>query len=99
MRYLVFLLVPLLIVLQSMLWFGEGGVLELWRLRQAIETQSAENERLRERNRALEGEVEDLKRGLDALGERARAELGMIGETETFFQIVDEVAEERSRRD
>ena len=90
MKYLVAILIPLLLVLQYALWFGEGGVLELWRLKQAIETQALENDKLRERNAALEGEVRDLKKGLEALEERARSEMGMIGKDETFFQIVDE---------
>ena len=90
MKYLVAILIPLLLVLQYALWFGEGGVLELWRLKQSIETQALENDKLRERNAALEGEVRDLKKGLEALEERARSEMGMIGKDETFFQIVDE---------
>ena len=92
MKYLVAILVPLLLLLQYALWFGDGGVLELWRLKQSIETQVKENEKLRERNEALAGEVRDLKKGLEALEERARSEMGMIGKEETFFQIVDETA-------
>lgn len=90
MKYLVAILVPLLLVLQYALWFGDGGVLELWRLKQSISAQLKENDKLRERNAALEGEVRDLKKGLEALEERARSEMGMIGQDETFFQIVDE---------
>jgi len=89
-KYLVAILVPLLLVLQYALWFGDGGVLELWRLKQSISAQLKENDKLRERNAALEGEVRDLKKGLEALEERARSEMGMIGQDETFFQIVDE---------
>ena len=47
------------------------------------------NEKLKERNRLLEIEVVDLKTGLEAIEERARSELGMIGEGETFYLIVD----------
>jgi cell division protein FtsB len=38
----------------------------------------------------LAAEVQDLKSGLDAIEERARSELGMIKEGETFFQIIEE---------
>ena len=51
-------------------------------LESAIEAQRKENESLRQRNRALEVEVNDLKTGLDAIEERARSELGMIREVE-----------------
>ena len=90
MKLLPVILLLLLLVLQWALWFGDGGVLELWRLKQSLEVQQQENEKLRERNDALEGEVRDLKQGLEALEERARSEMGMIGKDETFYQIVDE---------
>ena len=41
------------------------------------------------RNDQLVAEVKDLKEGLAALEERARNDLGMIGASETFFQVVD----------
>jgi cell division protein FtsB len=47
------------------------------------------NEKLKERNRLLEVEVIDLKTGTEAIEERARFELGMIGEGETFYLMVD----------
>jgi cell division protein FtsB len=33
-------------------------------------------------------EVSDLKAGMAAIEERARSELGMIGRSETFYQVV-----------
>jgi cell division protein FtsB len=45
---------------------------------------------MRQRNNALQAEVQDLKKGLDAIEERARSELGMIREKEEFYQIVDD---------
>ena len=49
----------------------------------------ASNQELQARNRALEVEVLDLQNGLEAVEERARSELGMIGKDETFYMIVD----------
>ncbi|HEX22236.1 MAG TPA: cell division protein FtsB, partial [Chromatiales bacterium] len=60
-----------------------------WKLDRAIAVQGAENAQLLERNQALAAEVADLKQGVDAIEERARRELGMIKEGETFFQVVD----------
>lgn len=78
----------LLLLLQYKLWIGDGGLLEVWQLHHSLRTEARENERLRERNKALEAEVRDLKIGLEALEERARTELGMIRDGETFYQIV-----------
>lgn len=90
MRVLITILVVLLFVLQYKLWFGDGGFIDVWQLQRELESQKAENESLRERNVSLEAEVRDLKQGLQAIEERARRELGMIGEGETFYQTVDE---------
>lgn len=62
---------------------------ELRRLQKELAEQHAINERLEARNHALEAEVEDLKKGLGAVEELAREDLGMIKEGETFFQIVE----------
>ncbi|MBT8103882.1 MAG: septum formation initiator family protein [Gammaproteobacteria bacterium] len=58
------------------------------KLRTAVAEQRAQNERLRGRNAALDAEVVNLKQGRDAAEERARTDLGMIGEQETFYQVV-----------
>ena len=50
--------------------------------------QRAENDALGERNHQLAAEVRDLKTGMDALEERARSDLGMISQHETFYQVV-----------
>jgi len=90
MRWLVWLLVVLLVLLQYKLWVGDGSFAEVWDLYQQVEMQREENQQLRERNHALEAEVQDLKQGLGAIEERAREELGMIKEGETFYQIIEE---------
>ncbi|MDY6978263.1 MAG: cell division protein FtsB [Pseudomonadota bacterium] len=90
MRILVAILLILFVLLQYDLWVGDGSLATVWHLKQEIKKQEAENRQLRERNRALEAEVQDLKQGLEALEERARDELGMIKEGETFIQIIEE---------
>ena len=79
----------LLVLLQTKLWFGDGSIKDGWRMKDAIDAQSAENSQLKERNQALIAEVDDLKQGLDAIEERARNELGMVKKDETFYQVVD----------
>ncbi|MDX2312747.1 MAG: cell division protein FtsB [Gammaproteobacteria bacterium] len=88
MKALIVLLISLLALVQFRLWVGEESLAEVWRLRQAIEQQSAENVLFKSRNQRLEAEVRDLKNGLEAVEERARLELGMIRKDEIYFQIV-----------
>lgn len=89
MKLATYTLAALLLLLQYPLWFGTGGVLAIWGINQEIEAQRAENAKLAERNRALAADVIDLKEGLAAIEERARAELGMIKKGETFYQMVE----------
>ena len=88
MRIFAVILGLLVLLLQYRLWISEQGNREVWRLNQAVEAQTAANAEQRERNRQLLAEVTDLKVGLTALEERARSELGMVGNSETFYQIV-----------
>lgn len=88
MKILVVILVAMLLALQYRLWVGDGSLSEVWQLHRAVEAQRAENGRLLARNDALEAEVNDLKNGLAAIEERARSELGMIKNGETFYQII-----------
>ena len=92
MRWLVWLLVVLFVLLQYKVWVGDGSLAEVWDLYQQGELQKQENQRLHERNQALEAEVQDLKQGLDSIEERAREELGMIKDSETFYQIIEDPA-------
>jgi cell division protein FtsB len=77
------------VLLQYRVWVSDHGVREVSRLTAAVEAQAAANVEQRERNRQLVAEVNDLKEGgLTALEERARSELGMVGNSETFYQVV-----------
>ena len=76
------------VLLQYRVWVSDHGVREVSRLSAAVEAQAAANVEQRDRNRQLVAEVSDLKGGLTALEERARSELGMVGNSETFYQVV-----------
>ncbi len=88
-KWVIVVLVLVLVSLQARLWFGEGSLAEVWRLRQSVKLQEQTNAEQHERNQVLEAEVRDLKQGLEAIEERARSELGMIREGETFFLLVE----------
>jgi len=87
MRIIALLLLVMIMALQYRLWVADGGMREVWRLRKEVATQVEENSKLKERNRNLAAEVLDLKKGKAAIEERARADLGMVGANETFFQV------------
>ncbi len=74
--------------LQAELWFSDDGYRKTMGLREAVAEQRALNDSLRDRNSSLDAEVINLKQGRDAAEERARADLGMIGKQETFYQVV-----------
>lgn len=86
MRIVLIILVIILLALQFRLWQEYRDVQGL---RDLVEAQQEENAQLWARNEALAAEVEDLKEGLEAVEERARSELGLIGEDEEFFLIVE----------
>lgn len=89
MKIAIAILIILLLGLQYRLWIGEGSMAHRVELQRKIEQQQAENDILKERNRILSLEVDALKNGLDAVEERAREQMGMVKEGETFFMIVE----------
>lgn len=92
MKWLVAALVAVVLLIQYRLWMSPDGVREVMQLRDAVAAQKAQNEELLRRNRELVAEVRDLKQGYVALEERARADLGMIGRAETYYQVVPRAA-------
>ncbi|MCU7904704.1 MAG: cell division protein FtsB [Candidatus Thiodiazotropha sp. (ex Epidulcina cf. delphinae)] len=88
MRIVIAVLILLLLLLQYRLWVGEGSLAEVSNLEHEIRQLKEELVGLRERNRTLQAEVEDLRSGQAAIEERARSELGMIKEGEMFYQVI-----------
>ena len=95
MKWLWVLLVVFILGLQYRLWVGENSLAELWGVKTKIEAQDTINNELQTRNDALKAEVSDLKQGLEAIEERARSELGMIKDNETFYQLVEPSAHKK----
>lgn len=82
----------LLLLLIMALWqwqFGDGGRQDLKLKQQQLDAQQAQIDELERRNDRLAAEVASLKTGLEAIEDRARSELGMVKDGETFIQVVN----------
>lgn len=90
MKLLWSIMVLLIILLQARLWVGEGSFAQVWSLEEAIAEQRAENTDLEVRNQRLFAEVQNLRGQQGALEERARMNLGLIRDNETFFLVVEQ---------
>ncbi len=88
MKILIGVLILLLIGLQYKLWIGDGSLSEVVQLSRELDIQKEKLRLLEEKNRILEAQVLDLQSGLDAFEEKARNDLGMIKQGETFIQLI-----------
>ena len=91
MRWLTVGLLALIALLQYPLWLGKGGWLKVWDYDRQLQQQKDVTRKLEIRNAGLDAEVRDLKQGYDAIEERARFEVGMIRQDESFVQIPEKV--------
>ena len=86
LRLLVMALLALLLLLQYVVWISFVEMRDLERL---IAAQQQQLDGLLARNVALRAEVESLQKDDEAMEGRARRELGLIREGETYFQLLD----------
>ena len=89
MKIIALVLLVLLLWLQYKIWLQDGGIPEVLQLQQEVEQVKTEAQQLQDRNLSLDAEVKDLKKGLDAIEERARSEMGMIKEGEVYYQVIE----------
>ncbi|GAA6182868.1 MULTISPECIES: cell division protein FtsB [Alteromonadaceae] len=88
MKWITLILVSLCLLLQYRLWFGKNSIPDYIEIKQLVEEQQARNADLIQRNNLLLADIHDLKIGVDAMEERARNELGLIKQGETFYRIL-----------
>jgi cell division protein FtsB len=96
MRVFTAILLILLVLLQYRLWFGKNSVPDYLVLKENVVRQQSTNEKLQQRNKLLFADTDDLKLGLEAIEERARNELGMIKDNETFFRLIPKESNTRN---
>lgn len=89
MKIIVLILLVLIGQLQYRLWFGDGSINEIAQYQNRLEELKIQVEEKKHRNDRLYAEVLDLRKGQEAIEERARDELGMIRVGETFIQVIE----------
>lgn len=90
MRWLFAILLTLLVLLQYRLWIADGSIAEQQRLKTQVEEFVRVNEDLRQRNAVLEREVLELQTGNAGVEQRAREQLGLVREGETYYQVEED---------
>jgi cell division protein FtsB len=85
-RSVMVLLVFLLVLFQSQLWFGRGSLSDVTQMSKKLDSLKTTSARLQTENKQLKAEVEDLKTGMDMVEEKARYELGMLKPNEILVQ-------------
>lgn len=89
MKILIAVMILLIGQLQYRLWWGDGGIDQIRQYQQQLAALKQAVEEKKQRNQALYAEIKDLKAEGEAVEERAREELGMVKQNETFFQILE----------
>ena len=97
MRILFLILLSLIALVQYSLWLGKGGWLQVRDLDRQIKAQQQANQKMQERNAAINADVKDLKQGYAAIEERARSKLGMIKDDEVFFQVIKSSPQQKEK--
>jgi cell division protein FtsB len=99
MRLITTVLLLFLVLLQYRLWFGKNSVPDYLALEEEVTRQLVNNNKLKQRNKLLYADTDDLKSGTEAIEERARHELGLIKQGETFFRVIpnDDDANKKER--
>lgn len=88
-KFLIVFLLILISLLQYRLWNDDGSLQQNQKYQQQLEKLQDQLNAKQQRNKLLEAEVLDLRKGKEAIEEIARHDLGLIKKEETFFQIIE----------
>ena len=69
--------------------YSDTGYIEYQKLKNQVINLKEENKIFEEKIKILKAEIKNLKTGLIVIEEKARNELGLIKEKETFYQILE----------
>ena len=89
MRWTIALFALVLVAMQLEYWFAEDRRRALIELEAEVAAETAVNQAWAQRNADLAAEIASLHEGDEAVEERARSGLGLIGPNETYYQIAE----------
>lgn len=89
MRWIIIGLVLVVVGFQYKIWFGTDSLPKWFQAEKKLNSLKTKNEALSLRNHALEVDIRELKSGEEALEERARYDLGMVKDNETYYHFVN----------
>ena len=87
-KVLTILFTVLIVLLFARLWIGAGSYPRVWELNRQIDYLNKTNDDQKKVNGRLLAEIEEFKKGNDAVEELARSDLGMIEKGESFYQVI-----------
>ncbi len=89
MKIFTFVLIAIAVFLTYEVFYGRNGVIQYREVSAQVEALKHKQEQLQRRNQAISDEITDLQQGNLTVEELARAELGMIKPTETFYRVIN----------
>ncbi len=89
MNKFITVLIILFIALNYKFTYGESNIFEYIELKEQVIKLKKEDESFSEKIYILKAELKNLKTGLNLIEEKAREELGLIKDKETFYQIIN----------
>lgn len=88
-KYAIVIPILLILVVQYRLWFDDSGWFASQALKKQIAAITQDNAVHQDENNYLLAEVEELRNGTELLEEKAREELGLIKEGESFILFAE----------
>ena len=89
MNKFITVLIILFIALNYKFTYGESNIFEYIELKEQVIKLKKEDESFSEKIYILKAELKNLKTELNLIEEKAREELGLIKDKETFYQIIN----------
>ncbi len=89
MNKIILILFIFFIILLYKITLGDASYFKYNQLKENVAILKDENNKFSDKIKLNKAEIENLQTGLNVIEEKARNELGLIKENETFYQILE----------